>query len=333
MGEDEDQYEIIDKNIGAKRGSFAQIMLARAPGRGARVIMKCIPLKGSSKKCQLHALKEAEILQRLVHPHIVGFIDSFLYRGSLVIVQEWCERKDLRLLLVKKKYQKQYLQEETIRRGIFEIVKAVAYLHRKEFLHRDLKCANCFLTANNQMKIGDFGHACWMFADSKEHHLLSGSYKTKNNMAPEVCLGMPHVAASDIYQISLIAYEMAALSRPVYNENKLLEECAEPRRQESNVGGQSGATWNAALFAVPARIPEHYSDDLNALIMHMMDGEKLERPTAESLERHVFLAPPTARGKQHAGKQNKIKCAQDLRSAGAAEKMRYLKRQLEFLQW
>jgi len=151
VGEDEDQYEIIDKNIGAKRGSFAQIMLARAPGRGARVIMKCIPLKGSSKKCQLHALKEAEILQRLVHPHIVGFIDSFLYRGSLVIVQEWCERKDLRLLLVKKKYQKQYLQEETIRRGIFEIVKAVAYLHRKEFLHRDLKCANCFLTANNQM--------------------------------------------------------------------------------------------------------------------------------------------------------------------------------------
>jgi len=89
----EGQYEIVDENIGRGRGCFAQILLARAPRYGDHVILKCIPIKDSPKECQLQALKEAEFLQRMVHPHIVRFIDSFLYRGNVVIVQEYCERK------------------------------------------------------------------------------------------------------------------------------------------------------------------------------------------------------------------------------------------------
>jgi len=190
-------------------------------------------------------------------------------------------------------------------------VKAVAYLHRKRFLHRDLKCANCFLTANNEMKVGDFGHASRMYAESKEQAQLPERHKPKNNMAPEVFFGMPHVAASDVYQIGLIAYEMAALCRPIYSERKCCEMCGE---------------------VFPARIPAHYSDDLNALTMHMMEEDLIMRPTAEWLEHHVFFAGNSHLWEQEYGECDKMNGElEKLRAEGAAEKMRYLKRQLEFL--
>ena len=38
-----------------------------------------------------------------------------------------------------------------------QIVDGVAYVHSRGIAHRDLKLDNCFLDANNVVKIGDFG--------------------------------------------------------------------------------------------------------------------------------------------------------------------------------
>lgn len=40
-----------------------------------------------------------------------------------------------------------------------QIVEAVNYLHDFDIAHRDLKCENIFLMANNRVKLGDFGFA------------------------------------------------------------------------------------------------------------------------------------------------------------------------------
>lgn len=40
-----------------------------------------------------------------------------------------------------------------------QIVEAVNYLHDIDIAHRDLKCENIFLLANNRVKLGDFGFA------------------------------------------------------------------------------------------------------------------------------------------------------------------------------
>jgi len=104
---------------------------------------------------------------------------------------------------------------------------------------------------------------------------------------------------------------MAALCRPIYCERKCCEMCGE---------------------VFPARIPAHYSDDLNALTMHMMEEDLIMRPTAEWLEHHVFFAGNSHLWEQEYGECDKMnRELEKLRAEGAAEKMRYLKRQLEFL--
>ena len=37
------------------------------------------------------------------------------------------------------------------------MLEAVAYIHKEKLIHRDLKPANIFMTANDVLKVGDFG--------------------------------------------------------------------------------------------------------------------------------------------------------------------------------
>lgn len=38
-----------------------------------------------------------------------------------------------------------------------QLVKAVAYLHERGVVHRDLNPGNIFINSNNDIKLGDFG--------------------------------------------------------------------------------------------------------------------------------------------------------------------------------
>lgn len=74
---------------------------------------------------------EVEILKSLDHPNIVRAIETFDYRNRLFIVLELCSGGDL--------YSRDPYSEEAAARIMFCLAKAVAYLHSKGIVHRDLK--------------------------------------------------------------------------------------------------------------------------------------------------------------------------------------------------
>ena len=93
---------------------------------------------------------------------------------------------------------------------LIQVLQALAYLHRRGVIHRDLKSDNV-LVQTNRAKVLDFG-----LAISREYRLqgndeLSG---TLQYMAPEVFDGQPASEKSDLYSVGVIAFELFAGCHP-----------------------------------------------------------------------------------------------------------------------
>ena len=80
-------------------------------------------------------------------------------------------------------------------------------LHDKKILHRDLKSANIFLTANKTIKIGDFGISKVLDNTSAKTFVGTPYY-----LSPEVCENRPYDFKSDLWSLGCILYEMCTLN-------------------------------------------------------------------------------------------------------------------------
>lgn len=86
---------------------------------------------------------------------------------------------------------------------VIELLQALVYLHRRDIIHRDLKPDNVVVTPEGHVKVLDFGLA--LANELPESTVYAGTIRY---MAPEVLQGAPPTAASDLYSVGVIAYEL-----------------------------------------------------------------------------------------------------------------------------
>ena len=82
---------------------------------------------------------------------------------------------------------------------------ALEYVHGRKILHRDLKSQNIFLTANNTIKLGDFGISKVLENTCDQALTVQG---TPYYMSPEVCQSKPYTYTSDVWALGCILYEL-----------------------------------------------------------------------------------------------------------------------------
>lgn len=154
--------------------------------------MKSIHLNRITDKSFLNELRnEIGILKQLDHPHIVRANETYEHRNRIYIVMELCSGGDL--------YSRDPYTEEQAARIISSILSAIAYMHSKKILHRDLKYENVLFVNESpkaQIKLIDFGLSK-VYGDNTE---LIGGVGTIYTMAPEVLKGN-YTAKADVWSV------------------------------------------------------------------------------------------------------------------------------------
>ncbi|MGF1525649.1 MAG: serine/threonine protein kinase, partial [Candidatus Competibacterales bacterium] len=147
--------------------------------------------------------REAEILQRLNHPHIVEFIEFNRDEGGMYLVMQLVP--GLNLLERIKSAPPLTLRE--ILDIALQMCQALVYAHSFDppFIHRDIKPQNVLLdTQGGHAYLSDFGLAKVIDPELTQLTQMGRIPMTPSWAAPEQIIGEPLTVQTDIYQVGLL---------------------------------------------------------------------------------------------------------------------------------
>ena len=249
----------IGKRLG--KGSFGSVCIVTRKKDNIKYAMKRVVLSNSPKSEIEAALNEIRLLASLKHPNIIGYKETFYDEesGTLNIVMELAEGGDLSKKIEINKKKKLLFDENLIWEWIFQILSGVLYLHDHQIIHRDLKCANIFLTKNGVLKIGDLN-----VSKLSKNNYARTKTGTPYYLAPEVWEDRPYDYKCDIWSFGCIIYELCCLVPPFRGTN-----FKELFRNIKN------GNYN--------QISDHYSEDLKKIIRDMLVTNPNKRLSAREL--------------------------------------------------
>ncbi|MGH9787774.1 MAG: protein kinase domain-containing protein, partial [Candidatus Acidiferrales bacterium] len=193
-------------------GGMGAVYLATELKLNRSVAVKVVSRKlGAGTEAEARFLREARSMAQVEHPHIVRVYSFGEVDGQPYLVMEYVEGQDLAMRLAR---EGSLPVEEALRitRQAAEALEA-AWEHR--VVHRDIKPSNILLDKRNQVRVGDFGLAKPIRADTgtlltQESYVLG----TPHYASPEQVRSLPLDFRSDIYSLGIVLYEMLTGERP-----------------------------------------------------------------------------------------------------------------------
>ncbi|KAG8983832.1 hypothetical protein FRB93_006939 [Tulasnella sp. JGI-2019a] len=205
-------HEDIDgewKKLGS--GSFGNVY--KASYLGIDVAIKEV-LPSNDYDVRKYFEREWRLMKEARHPNVVLYLGlSRAPDGRIFIISEYIENGNLR----------QYIHDKSKPFGwrlrlsfMTDIARALAYLHARKCIHRDLKGENLLVTSNGRLKITDFGFARIAARNEEESKRLTFC-GTDSYMSPEILIGDEFDLPTDIFSLGVIFCEI--LSRKLADDH------------------------------------------------------------------------------------------------------------------
>ncbi|XP_037696649.1 serine/threonine-protein kinase 33 isoform X2 [Choloepus didactylus] len=210
------------------QGSFGMVIEATDKETETKWAIKKVNKDKAGSSAVKLLEREVNILKIVKHQHIIHLEQVFETPKRMYLVMELCEDGELKEILGKKGH----FSENETRWIIQSLASAIAYLHSKDIVHRDLKLENImvkssFVDGNNEMnlniKVTDFGLAVRKQGGSES--MMQTTCGTPIYMAPEVINAHDYSQQCDIWSIGVIMYILLCGEPPFLasSEEKLFE--------------------------------------------------------------------------------------------------------------
>jgi eukaryotic-like serine/threonine-protein kinase len=262
-----DRYEL-GEPVGA--GGMARVLRAHDLVLERPVAVKLLREDiASDDEVRDRFLREARTAAQFNHPNAVAVFDSGSDDGDPWIVMELVQGEDL-----SQRIRRTGPLDESEAVGIADcVLAALEAAHREGFVHRDVKPANIMLLDDGSVKLADFGIAKSV-QDAASNITGTGQIiGTARYLAPEQVSGRPTTAASDVYAMGIVLYEMLAGQAPYTGSDPISVAVAHTREPVPDLA---------------AALP-HVSGDLAAVITRALAKDPAHRYADAGELRHALL--------------------------------------------
>ena len=158
-----------------------------------------------------HLIEELEneinLLKALDHPNIIKVYETYKVKTRKAIVMELCSGGDL--------YTRNPYSEKQAAKIVKECLSAVAYLHSRNVIHRDIKFENIMFESeqpNARVKLIDFGLSKSFMRKSDVFTERVGTLYT---MSPQVVQGV-YTAQADLWSMGVVTFMLLSGSDPPF---------------------------------------------------------------------------------------------------------------------
>ncbi|EED15297.1 serine/threonine protein kinase, putative [Talaromyces stipitatus ATCC 10500] len=241
------------------KGSFGKVYLATHKlTNNSKVVLK------SSNKQDSNLAREIHHHRQFLHPHIARLYEVIITENLVWLVLEYCPGDELYNHILNNGP----LVVDKARRIFAQLVGAVAYVHSKSCVHRDLKLENILLDKHGNVKLCDFGFTREYEGKASYLQTFCG---TICYSAPEMLKGEKYAGEKvDVWSLGIILYALLAGELP-YDEDD---------DQETK----------AKILKEDPVFNDKFPDDSQALIKILLSKRPLLRPTLADILAHPFLA-------------------------------------------
>lgn len=280
-----EKYEKIAK-IG--EGSYGIVFKCRNRENGQLVAIKKYLETEDDPLIKKIAMREIKMLKQLKHPNLINLIEVFRRKRKLHLVFEFCE---LTVLDILEKYPRG-VPEAITKRIIWQTTNAVAFCHKHNCIHRDVKPENILLTRECVVKLCDFGFARTLVPGENYTDYVA----TRWYRAPELLVGDTHYGpAVDVFAIGCVTAELMR-GEALWPGKSDVDQLYLIRRTMGDLLPRHIAIFRSNEFftgvAIPdpdviesleQKIPKHIEPSGLELLRRTLDKDPAKRPTCEQL--------------------------------------------------
>lgn len=264
------RYRVI-REVGS--GATGRVLEAVDELTGDPVALKVLAIGDERSAAFARFMREAELAKMLDDPTLVRM--RALDPEGPTIVYDWMPGGTLT-----ERIGKQSLRE--VRAVTLRVLAALETLHRNGVVHRDLKPSNVLFDAAGQARLGDLGAAHLGDLGATVTGGLVGSLPY---MAPEQITGAPVSAATDLYALGCILFQMLTGKVPYGGPDFVSQHLGAPVPAPSRVRAGVPEAFDGVIAALLAKDPEARPQDVTAARALLASA-----PWDDAVD----LAPPTA---------------------------------------